>query len=57
MTWVPRLLPTWLFKTFIRMASRNARVAATHGCIAVTDKEIEQIWQAVPDGTPIEIRE
>jgi murein L,D-transpeptidase YafK len=29
----------------------------TDGCIAVTDKEIEQIWQAVPDGTPIEIRE
>jgi len=36
MTWVPRLLPTWLFKTFIRIAARNARVAATHGCIAVT---------------------
>lgn len=36
MTWVPRLIPSWLFKTFIRIASRNARVAATHGCIAVT---------------------
>jgi murein L,D-transpeptidase YafK len=28
----------------------------TDGCIAVTDPEIEEIWNAVPDGTPIEIR-
>ena len=28
----------------------------TDGCIAVTDKEIEEIYRAVPDGTPIEIR-
>jgi murein L,D-transpeptidase YafK len=28
----------------------------TAGCIAVTDLEIEEIWRAVPDGTPIEIR-
>jgi murein L,D-transpeptidase YafK len=28
----------------------------TAGCIAVTDCEIEEIWRAVPDGTPIEIR-
>jgi murein L,D-transpeptidase YafK len=28
----------------------------TNGCIAVTDKEIEEIWTLVPDGTPIEIR-
>ncbi|HXZ26962.1 MAG TPA: L,D-transpeptidase family protein [Terriglobales bacterium] len=28
----------------------------TDGCIAVTDEEIEEIWRAVPDGTPIEIR-
>lgn len=28
----------------------------TAGCIAVTDSEIEEIWRAVPDGTPIEIR-
>jgi len=27
----------------------------TKGCIAVTDGEIREIWQAVPDGTPIEI--
>ena len=28
----------------------------TNGCIAVTDEEIEWLWRAVPDGTPIEIR-
>jgi murein L,D-transpeptidase YafK len=28
----------------------------TDGCIAVTNDEMDEIWQAVPDGTPIEIR-
>jgi murein L,D-transpeptidase YafK len=28
----------------------------TDGCIAVTNEEIEEIWNAVADGTPIEIR-
>ncbi len=28
----------------------------TAGCIAVTDAEIEELWRAIPDGTPIEIR-
>jgi murein L,D-transpeptidase YafK len=28
----------------------------TDGCIAVTDKEIDEIWQLVPDGTMVEIR-
>lgn len=28
----------------------------TDGCIAVTNPEMEQIWKAVEDGTPIEIR-
>jgi murein L,D-transpeptidase YafK len=28
----------------------------TDGCIAVTNEEIEEIWQLVPDGTPIDIR-
>jgi murein L,D-transpeptidase YafK len=27
----------------------------TDGCIAVTDQEIDEIWLAVADGTPIEI--
>ncbi|KAF0181890.1 MAG: ErfK/YbiS/YcfS/YnhG [Nitrospirae bacterium] len=28
----------------------------TEGCIAVTDKEIQEIWRLVPDGTPIVIK-
>jgi murein L,D-transpeptidase YafK len=28
----------------------------TDGCVAATDEEIDEIWRAVPDGTPIEIR-
>lgn len=28
----------------------------TDGCIAVTNGEMDEIWQAVADGTPIEIR-
>ena len=28
----------------------------THGCISVSNAEIDEIWRAVPDGTPIEIR-
>ena len=28
----------------------------TDGCIAVTNREMEEIWRSVPDGTPMEIR-
>lgn len=28
----------------------------TDGCIAFANEEIEELWAAVPDGTPIEIR-
>ncbi len=28
----------------------------TDGCIAVTNREMEEIWRAVDDGTPIELR-
>jgi murein L,D-transpeptidase YafK len=28
----------------------------TDGCIAVTDREIEEIWRVVADGTPIDIQ-
>jgi murein L,D-transpeptidase YafK len=28
----------------------------TLGCVAVTDQEIDEIWQLVPVGTPVEIR-
>ena len=28
----------------------------TNGCVALTDEEIEQLWSAVPIGTPVEIK-
>jgi hypothetical protein len=28
----------------------------TNGCVALTNQEIEEIWRAVPDGTPIQIK-
>ena len=28
----------------------------TDGCIAVSNEEMDEIWRAVPDGTPIEIK-
>lgn len=34
---------------------RHLRRDWTLGCIAVTNREIEEIWAAVPDGTPITI--
>lgn len=29
----------------------------TDGCIALDNREIEELWRIVPDGTPIEIRQ
>lgn len=34
----------------------HRRADWTNGCIAVTDREIEEIWRVVPVGTPIELR-
>lgn len=34
----------------------HRRLDWTDGCIAVTNHEIDEIWQLVSDGTPIEIR-
>jgi murein L,D-transpeptidase YafK len=28
----------------------------TAGCISLTDREVDEVWRAVPTGTPIEIR-
>lgn len=38
-------------------ADEGARVPGdwTDGCIAVSNAEIEALWDAVPDGTPVEI--
>jgi murein L,D-transpeptidase YafK len=34
----------------------HRRIDWTAGCVAVTNAEIEEIYRAVPNGTPIEIR-
>jgi len=41
--------PNWL-------AFGRLRGDWTGGCIALANSEVEELWQLVPDGTPIEIR-
>jgi len=41
---------------FAWMGTRHTREDWTEGCIAVTNAEMDVIWNRVPDGTPIEIR-
>jgi murein L,D-transpeptidase YafK len=38
------------------IGSRHRSVDWTDGCIAVTDREMDWLFQNVPDGTPVEIR-
>jgi murein L,D-transpeptidase YafK len=38
------------------VGSRHVLIDWTDGCVAVTDREIEWLYRAVPNGTPIEIR-
>jgi murein L,D-transpeptidase YafK len=38
------------------IGSRHRSVDWTDGCVAVTNREIEWLYQAVADGTPVEIR-
>jgi len=38
------------------LARLHGRVDWTDGCIAVTNREIEEIWRLVGEGTPIQIR-
>jgi murein L,D-transpeptidase YafK len=38
------------------LGSTQRRYDWTDGCIAVTNAEMDEIWRAVPDGTPIEIK-
>jgi len=45
-------LPNW----YHGPSATNRLYDWTDGCIAVTDAEMDEIWQSVPNGTPIEIR-
>jgi murein L,D-transpeptidase YafK len=38
------------------IGEEHRRFDWTDGCIAVTDEEMDEIWELVDDGTPIEIR-
>ena len=38
------------------LGSAHADYDWTEGCIAVTDQEIEEIWRAVPQGAPVQIK-
>ncbi len=38
------------------IGSLHRRMDWTDGCVAVTDSEIDEIWNAVAVGTPVEIR-
>ena len=38
------------------IGSRHTIYDWTEGCVAVTDREIEWLYRAVPNGTPVEIR-
>ncbi len=38
------------------LGAAHAQYNWTEGCIAVTDREIEEIWAAVPRGAPIQIK-
>lgn len=40
----------------LRLGGPVASREGLDGCIALTNPEIDQIWQSVTDGTPIEIR-
>jgi murein L,D-transpeptidase YafK len=38
------------------VSGEHTRFDWTEGCIAVTNEEIDELWELVADGTPIEIR-
>jgi L,D-peptidoglycan transpeptidase YkuD (ErfK/YbiS/YcfS/YnhG family) len=38
------------------VGEEHTRFDWTEGCIAVTREEIDELWDLVADGTPIEIR-
>ena len=38
------------------LGAAHRKMDWTDGCIAVTDSEMDEIWEMVPDGTVIEIQ-
>jgi murein L,D-transpeptidase YafK len=44
-----------VMKQFAWLGPLQHEIDWTDGCIAVTNREIEEIWKLVPVGTPVEI--
>lgn len=45
-----------LYKTLKHLGAEHIKYDWTHGCIAVSDEEIEEIWKQVRTGIPVEIQ-
>jgi murein L,D-transpeptidase YafK len=43
-------------KPFVWLGPLQHEVDWTDGCIAVTNREMDEVWQLVPVGTPVEIK-
>ncbi|MEO6528914.1 MAG: L,D-transpeptidase family protein [Gemmatimonadaceae bacterium] len=43
-------------KTFSDAGKDHRTIDWTNGCVALTNQEIEEVWRAVPDGTPVQIK-
>jgi murein L,D-transpeptidase YafK len=43
-------------KGFDDLRDLDKRIDWTQGCIALTNAEIDEVWEMVADGTPVEIR-
>ena len=41
---------------YATLGAKHSEYDWTEGCIAVTNAEIEEIWRAVPNGSPIQIK-
>lgn len=39
-----------------QIGAAHRRTDWTEGCIAVTNEELDEIWRAIPDGAPIQIK-
>ena len=43
-------------KEFSEAGKKHLQNDWTNGCVALSNQEIEEIWHAVPDGTPVQIK-
>ena len=43
-------------KEFSEAGKKHLQNDWTNGCVALSNQEIEEVWRAVPDGTPVQIK-